>query len=119
MKKVLIIFAFLPLIISAQEDSGLKFESGRTWQQVKEKAKAENKYIFVDCYATWCGPCKQMDREVFSKSEVADQINKDFIAVKIQMDKTDLDKEDIKRWYNDAKVIQNTYTITAFPTYLF
>jgi thiol:disulfide interchange protein len=43
---------------------GINFENNLSWEQVKEKAKAENKYIFVDCYATWCGPCKAMDKEV-------------------------------------------------------
>ncbi|MBO9572315.1 MAG: hypothetical protein J7497_08925, partial [Chitinophagaceae bacterium] len=35
-------------------DSGINFEVRLTWQQIKDKAKAENKFIFVDCYATWC-----------------------------------------------------------------
>jgi thiol:disulfide interchange protein len=43
---------------------GIRFEHGLSWAQVKEKAKAENKYIFMDCYATWCGPCKAMDKNV-------------------------------------------------------
>ncbi len=60
-----------------------------------------------------------MDREVFSKPEVADFFSKKFIAVKVQMDKTASDNESVKQWYNDVKKIKNSYSVTAFPTYLF
>ena len=44
----------------------LKFEKSN-WEAVKAKAKAENKPIFVDTYASWCEPCKWMDKHVFAK----------------------------------------------------
>ena len=40
------------------ENSGIQWAKGLAWQQIRQKAKKENKYIFVDCYATWCGPCR-------------------------------------------------------------
>ena len=49
---------------SQDTTKGIHFVNGLSWQEVLQKAKAENKYIFVDCYATWCGPCKAMDKEV-------------------------------------------------------
>ncbi len=59
---------FIPLILFSQSDTsskGIKFEEGLNWQQVKEKAEKDQKYIFVDCYATRCAPCKQMEKEVY------------------------------------------------------
>lgn len=32
----------------------IKFEHG-TWEEIKAKAKAENKLIFMDAYTSWCG----------------------------------------------------------------
>ncbi len=78
-----------------------------------------NKYIFVDCYATWCGPCKSMDKEVFSSPRVSSYVGKDFISVKIQMDKSGSDNENVKRWYDEAKKMKKKYSIGSFPTYLF
>jgi uncharacterized protein YyaL (SSP411 family) len=51
-----------------------------------KKAKAENKPIFIDFTAKWCGWCKKMDRETFSKPEVIELINNNFIAVKVDGD---------------------------------
>ncbi len=64
--KLLCLFTCLFLLIFLQVKSqGITFEENLSWQQAKEKAKKENKYIFVDCYATRCGPCKQMEKEVY------------------------------------------------------
>ena len=46
---------------------------------VLKLAEKENKLVFIDVYATWCLPCKMMDRDVFTHQETADKINKNFI----------------------------------------
>lgn len=107
-----------PLLAHAQEN-GIHFEQNLTWTQVKAKAKAENKYIFVDCYATWCGPCKIMDREVYPKDTVGKVMNEKFVSVKVQFDSTKLDNEMVTSWYPDVAHIMKDYKITAFPSYLF
>jgi len=119
MKRFVNILIYLPLITVAQERNGIQFEQNLSWQKIQDKAKVENKYIFVDCFATWCMPCKAMDKEVYTNEKVAQRINEQFISVKVQMDKTPYDDEFIKKWYYDAFAIQSNYTVTAFPTYLF
>jgi thiol-disulfide isomerase/thioredoxin len=106
----------------SQEDSpnkGIVFENHLTWQQVVQKAKADNKYIFVDCYASWCGPCKWMDQHVYTNDTVGDFVNKSFVAVKVQMDTTRHDVAGIMAWYTSAHEMDEQYRIRAYPTYLF
>jgi thioredoxin-related protein len=106
------------VIANAQEYNGIKFRPESNWDIVKHEAKKENKYIFIDCYATWCAPCRLMDVNIFSKKEIGDQINDKFIGLKVQMDVTKDDDENVRRWYKDARWIMNQYKIKEFPTFL-
>ncbi|MEP7374552.1 MAG: DUF255 domain-containing protein [Chitinophagaceae bacterium] len=120
-KRILFLVLSLPLLLFGQDSisNHINWSKGLLWKQMLDKAKAENKYIFVDCYATWCGPCKLMDREVFTKKIVADFMNSSFLSVKVQMDSTDVDGENVKQWYGDAQLIRRLFKVELFPTYLF
>jgi thiol-disulfide isomerase/thioredoxin len=112
----------LPTSTDAQVNTsykGIQWTEGLNWKNVLQKAKSENKHVFVDCYATWCGPCKKMDENVYPTQKVGEATNDKFICVKVQMDRTDKDKEQVKTWYEDARILGETYHIDAYPTLLF
>ena len=48
-----------------------------------EKAKAQNKHVIVNVYATWCGYCKMMDKQTFGNDEVASQLRDNFVLAKV------------------------------------
>jgi len=116
MKKLLTFLVLAPLLGMGQ---GVHFESGLSWEQVVAKAKAENKFIFVDCYASWCGPCKMMDRDVYPNDTVGEAVNARFVSVRVQMDTAKKDDDAVKAWYADAHMLMTTYKISAFPSFLF
>jgi len=101
------------------QDKGMHFEHGSSWKATLAKAMAEKKFIFVDCYTTWCGPCKYMSKNIFPKEEVGLFYNQHFINAKFQLDSTSKDAEDIQNQYADAAFIMKSYKIRAYPTYLF
>jgi thiol-disulfide isomerase/thioredoxin len=105
--------------VKSQEVRGVKFESQLTWEQIKEKAKSEHKYIFLDCYATWCAPCKWMDENIYASQKLGDFMNSNYISVKVQMDSTKNDSEQVKSWYNEAHQIKKSYSVSSLPTFLF
>jgi thioredoxin-related protein len=109
------------IMVKAQDttNSGIRFEQRLKWNKLLAKAKAEHKYIFVDCYATWCGPCKYMDANTYSVKEVGDVYNKDFISIKVQMDQTAADDSATKKRYDLATMFGEDYHIDAYPTFLF
>jgi thioredoxin 1 len=57
------------------------------WGEALKQAAAQNKYIFVDAYATWCGPCKMLKKTTFKDKKAAEFYNKNFINVAIDMEK--------------------------------
>ncbi|RYZ95356.1 MAG: DUF255 domain-containing protein [Sphingobacteriaceae bacterium] len=119
MKLLLTTLLFCAYLGIKAQDTGIKFQNSLNWAQLKEKAQKENRYIFVDCYTTWCGPCKVMAKEIFPLPEVADFFNENFISVALQFDKTKKDDADTKRWYRDVESIEKKYQVNAYPTYLF
>jgi thioredoxin-related protein len=114
---VFILSLLLPVAVAAQE-KGIHFEHALSWMEVKAKAKAENKYIFMDCFTTWCGPCKYMSTVIFPQGEAGDFFNDKFVNIEVQLDTTAKDNDQVKSWYADAHTIMTQYAINAFPTYL-
>lgn len=97
---------------------GISFVHNTTWDKVVAQAKAENKHIFVDAFTTWCGPCKQMSANIFPLKEVGDYYNTHYINLKLQMDVTKNDDENVKSWYSTAKAFETKYKVNAYPIYL-
>jgi len=119
MKKRTIIHLSMLLFTINVFSQGIEFDSTSNWKEIKEKAKAEKKNIFIDFYATWCGPCKIMDSQVYCQRDVGEIINKDFISIKVQTDKTSSDNSQAQAWYSDAAKLASRYSISAMPTLLF
>lgn len=69
-----------------------------------KKAKKEKKLIFVDAYAVWCGPCKWMEANTFRDKEVGEAFNKNFINLKIDMEK------------GEGPELARKYNVRAYPT---
>lgn len=103
-----LIFVCLLIIssIKAEEGKGINFES-TTWNEILTKAEKENKLIFLDAFADWCGPCKWMAKNVFTNDTVAQFFNENFINAKIDMEK------------GEGVGIAQTYGVRAYPTFLF
>ncbi len=114
-----ILLLLLPLAINAQESvKGIHFEHHKTWKEILAEAKKTHKYVFVDCFTTWCGPCKYMSANVFTNDSVGALMDSHFISVKAQIDTNKMDDESVIKWRSDAAFINKTYKIRCFPTYL-
>jgi thiol-disulfide isomerase/thioredoxin len=106
MRKIFIAVAmlFLSLSVKAQHKE-IHFEK-LTLKEAFAKAKIENKSVFVDCFTTWCIPCKNMEADVFTQDSVADFYNKNFINIKVDMEK------------GEGPALRKTYVVEAYPSYL-
>ena len=83
---------------------GVNFEH-LTFDEALAKAKAENKLIFMDCYTTWCGPCKYMTENVFPQEKAGEYFNPKFVCVKFDMEK------------GEGPELAKRFGVRAYPTF--
>jgi len=72
-----------------------------------ERAKAEDKMVFIDFYTSWCLPCKLMDEDVFTDKAFGDFMNQHFVSVKINAEQ------------GNGPNLAALYGVKAYPTLLF
>ena len=85
---------------------GIKFETG-SLESVLAKAKAEGKMVFVDCYTSWCGPCKMLAKQTFTDATVGDYYNDRFISIQIDME------------HGEGPELAKRYGVSAYPTLIY
>jgi len=104
MKKLAILSSIVLSAVAFAQ--GIKFEE-TPFKNLLEKAKKENKLVFLDAYTTWCGPCKLMAKNIFPQQEVGEYFNASFVNAKIDMEK------------GEGLEIAKKYGVKSYPTYLF
>lgn len=86
---------------------GIVFEpAGTQFRQAVQKALSSNKFIFVDCYTSWCGPCKMMAREVFPQPKVGSFMNPSYVSLQIDMEK------------GEGPELGKKWEVSAYPTFI-
>jgi thiol-disulfide isomerase/thioredoxin len=102
-----VLIGLLLLICSqAHAQSGIQFFEG-SLQAAIDKAAAEEKLVFVDGYAEWCGPCKWMAANAFQDASVGTFFNHHFVATQIDLEK------------GEGPDIARRFDVQGYPTLVF
>ncbi len=107
MRKILIAYVLFLGSVSLSNAQGIVFEHDKSWNDIVQKAKAENKLIFMDAYTVWCGPCKALQARVFPDKELGDYFNANFINAKIDMER------------GEGPTLASKFKVRAYPTLFF
>lgn len=91
-------------IESAPATADIQWAKG--FDEALAQAKAENKPVLVDFFATWCGPCKLMDKNTYGNAQVASELT-NWVSVKVDVDQ----QEALSKQYN-IKGIPTTVLIS-------
>ena len=103
MKKIILLLSCIFVMTSMSAQTSFQ---ELTLEKALEQAKVENKYVFIDCYTSWCGPCKMMAEKILPLKEVGEYMNGKFVCVKFNMEK------------GEGRAIQQKYRVSAYPTFL-
>ncbi len=99
----LLIVAFVSKTPASSTAVEIDFFKG-TWSEAIAKAKKENKPVFLDVYAAWCGPCKLLKRQTFVDKDVVKFYNENFINISLDGEKS------------DGAILAQKYQIPGYPT---
>lgn len=72
-----------------------------------QQARASNKPLFIDVYATWCGPCKYLSNNVFTDEDLGAFMNENFICLKLDGEQP------------DGRSLMTDFDLDSYPTMLF
>lgn len=103
MRRIVLLFGCMFLFIGLFAQTDFR---DITLAQALEQAKKEDKMIFVDCYTSWCGPCKYMADKVFPQEKLGKYLNERFVCVKINAEQ------------GEGVDIAAKYGVPAYPTFL-
>ncbi|MEG0517495.1 MAG: thioredoxin domain-containing protein [Bacteroidales bacterium] len=106
--KSFVLFLFLSIVAFAQQPIGTSFEHGTLSEALAKAAKNKKgpKLVFLDCYTTWCGPCKNMSEKIFPMEKVGTFFNANFVNIKIDMEK------------GEGPELAKKFSVKAYPTFL-
>lgn len=85
---------------------------GITWYSYEEGmalAKTNNKKVYINFHAEWCGYCHKMEKETFKDSKVISYLNQNFVPIRINSDK----EKALARQYRVRGLPDNIFTTGA------
>lgn len=108
---IILVLGFILYSFNAENKTKLPNPNGVhfynvTWKESLIEAKKQNKLIFLDVYAVWCGPCKKLKKTTFNDAGVGAFFNANFINIAIDGETP------------EGQNLMTKYGVRGFPTLL-
>jgi thioredoxin-related protein len=82
-----------------------------------KSAKEQDKKVIVDVYTDWCGWCKKMDADVYTKQDIKDLVDDNFIFYKLNAEGNEKINYNGKQY--TASDLASFFEVSGYPTTVF
>jgi thioredoxin-related protein len=89
----------------------------RNWNDGLKEAGETQRPILVDVYTDWCGWCKRMDRDVYSRSDVREYLSKRFVPVRLNAESGSPATYEGKNL--NSRSLAARFRVSGYPTTVF
>ncbi len=95
--KTVIYFLILILMFLVQSGFSQKLTIiEQDYEQAKLESQKQNKMLLIDFYTTWCAPCKQIDKLIFSDPAISSEMSKSFVLLRYDAEKDEAHRLTLK-----------------------
>ena len=88
------------------------------FQDALARAAESDKLIFVDVYTDWCGWCKKLDQQVYSRDDIRSYLSEKFVPVKLNAEDKSTSVRIAGQELTYAQLAA-AYGVRSYPTTLF
>ncbi len=117
MRHSLLLPALLLVAAAAPALAGPEATSWTTWDAGLQQARQLQRPVLVDVTTQWCGWCKRMHHDVYSREDVRDYLNQKFVTVKLDAEASDPARYDGQAF--TSRSLASYFRITSYPTTVF
>lgn len=89
----------------------------KSWNAGLASASASRRPVLVDVYTDWCRWCKQMDRDVYARTDVSQYLAQHFVTVRL-----DAEGGELVSWQGrnmSARSLASSFDVSGYPTTIF
>ena len=108
------------LLLAAPRPAGAAPPAGvawRGWDRGLEEAKASGRPVLVDVYTDWCGWCRRMEADVYSRPEIRDYLKERFVVVKLDAESSDPARYEGRSF--TSRTLAARFGVSGYPTTVF
>jgi thioredoxin-related protein len=91
--------------------------SWRSWDRGLEEARGSGRPVLVDVYTDWCGWCRRMEADVYSRPEVRDYLSRKFVTVKLDAEAPDPARYEGRAF--TSRSLAARFGVSGYPTTIF
>lgn len=89
----------------------------RSWDRGLEEAKGSGRPLLVDVYTDWCGWCRRMEADVYSRPEIRDYLSRKFVTVKLDAEALDAARYQGRDF--TSRSLAARFGVNGYPTTIF